>query len=138
MERVFVGLLSGASDDNILLIARSLLDFIYYAQFQQQTDNTLAAMQNSLNVFHAHKNVLIKLGIRDHFNILKIHSLVHYVSAIQALSSADGYNMEYPEHLHIDYAKDAYRASNKRDYVEQMAWLQEPLLPWGFHSGVAR
>jgi len=47
------------------------------------------------------------------------------MSAIQALGSADGYNMEYPEHLHIDYAKDAYRASNKRDYVEQMAlWLQ--------------
>jgi len=32
---VFVGLLSGASDDNVLLIAWSLLDFIYYAQFQQ-------------------------------------------------------------------------------------------------------
>ena len=33
--------------------------------------------------------------------------------------------MEYPEQLHIDYAKDAYRASNKCDYVEQMAlWLQ--------------
>jgi hypothetical protein len=32
---------------------------------------------------------------------------------------------ESPERLHIDYAKDAYRASNKRDYVEQMAlWLQ--------------
>jgi len=33
--------------------------------------------------------------------------------------------MEYPKHLHIDYAKDAYRASNKQDYVKQMAlWLQ--------------
>jgi len=33
--------------------------------------------------------------------------------------------MEYPECLHIDYAKDAYRASNKCDYIEQMAlWLQ--------------
>jgi len=33
--------------------------------------------------------------------------------------------MKYPERLHIDYAKDAYRASNKHNYVEQMAlWLQ--------------
>ncbi|KAI6037280.1 hypothetical protein PISMIDRAFT_12909 [Pisolithus microcarpus 441] len=41
------------------------------------------------------------------------------------LGSTDGYNTEYPERLHIDYAKDAYRVSNKRDYVEQMAlWLQ--------------
>ncbi|KIM55951.1 hypothetical protein SCLCIDRAFT_29991 [Scleroderma citrinum Foug A] len=117
MERVFVGLLSGAAEDSVLLLARSLLDFIYYVQFQQQMDKTLAAMQDSLNVFHSCKGVVIELGIREHFNIPKIHSLLHYV--------ADGYNTEYPECLHINYAKDAYRASNKRDYVEQMAlWLQ--------------
>jgi len=125
MERVFVGLLSGAASDNVLVMARSLLDFIYYARFQQHTDKTLAAMQESLNLFHACKDVLVELGIRDHFNVPKIHSLVHYVTSIRALGSADGYNTEYPERLHIEYAKDAYRASNKRDYVEQMAlWLQ--------------
>ena len=51
----------------------------------------------------------------------------------------DGYNTESPERLHIDFAKDAYRASNKRDYVEQMAvwlqrheamWLRESYLMW--------
>ena len=125
MERVFVGLLSGAAEDNVLVVARALLDFIYYTQFQQHTDKTLASMQDSLRLFHAHKAVLVKLGIREHFNVPKIHSLIHYVSSIQALGSADGYNTEYPECLHIDYAKDAYQASNKRDYVEQMAlWLQ--------------
>jgi len=93
--------------------------------FQQHMDKTLAAMQDSLNLFHAHKGILVELGIRDHFNVPKMHSLIHYVSAIQALGSADGYNTEYPECLHIDYAKDAYHVSNKHDYVEQMAlWLQ--------------
>ena len=65
-------------------------------------------MQDSLSLFHAHKGVLVKLGIRDHFNVPKIHSLVHYVSSIRALGSANRYNTEYPERLHIDYAKDAY------------------------------
>jgi len=125
MERVFVGLLSGAAKETVLVMARSLLDFIYYAQFQQHTDKMLTAMQDSLRLFHTHKDVLVELGIHKHFNVPKIHSLVHYVSSIRALGSADGYNSEYPERLHIDYAKDAYRASNKRDYVEQMAlWLQ--------------
>ena len=86
MERAFIGLLSGAAEDNVLVIARSLLNFIYYAQFQQHTDKTLAAMEDSLRAFHAHKDVLIKLSIRDHFNMLKIHSLVHYVSSIRALA----------------------------------------------------
>ena len=82
MERVFVGLLSGASEDKVLLVARLLLDFIYYAQFQQQMDKTLTAMQDSLNVFHTHKDILVELGIRDHFNVPKIHSLIHYMAAI--------------------------------------------------------
>jgi hypothetical protein len=39
--------------------------------------------------------------------------------------TTDGFNTELPERLHIDFAKEAYRASNKRDYEEQMAlWLQ--------------
>ncbi|KAJ7291698.1 hypothetical protein C8J57DRAFT_219441 [Mycena rebaudengoi] len=43
----------------------------------------------------------------------------------RALGSADGYNTESPERLHIDFAKKAYQATNHRDYVEQMAlWLQ--------------
>ncbi|KIM65438.1 hypothetical protein SCLCIDRAFT_22635 [Scleroderma citrinum Foug A] len=112
MERVFIGLLSGVAKDHVLLIARSLLNFITYAQFQQYTDNTLAAMQDSLNLFHVHKDILKELEIREHFNVPKIHSLVHYVSSIRALSSADSYNTEYPEHLHIDYAKNAYRSTS--------------------------
>ena len=48
MERVFVGLLSSAAKDSILMMAHSLLKFIYYALFQQQTDKTLVAMQESL------------------------------------------------------------------------------------------
>ena len=64
---------------------------------------------------------------------------MHYVACICALGSADGYNTESPEHLHIDFAKEAYCASNKHDYVEQMAvwlqrheaiWLRESYLIW--------
>ncbi|KAF4584008.1 hypothetical protein EYR40_002506 [Pleurotus pulmonarius] len=49
----------------------------------------------------------------------------HYIDAIKQLGSLDGYNSESPERLHIDFAKEAYRASNRRDFLEQMAiWLQ--------------
>ena len=48
--------------------------------------------------------------------------MVHYFAAVQ--SPLDGFNSESPERLHIDYTKEAYRASNKRDYVKQMTvWL---------------
>jgi hypothetical protein len=82
-------------------------------------------MQDALNAFHAHKAAFVKLGVREHFNIPKIHSMLHYISSIRSLGSADGFNSESPERLHIDFAKSAYRASNRVDYYPQMTmWLQ--------------
>jgi hypothetical protein len=127
MQKVFVGLLVGAQNvtDSVLKVARAVVDFVYYAQFQLHTSETLAALQSCLDTFHAHKDVFIEMGVRSHFNIPKIHAMQHYVDSIRRLGSADGYNTESPERLHIDLAKEAYRASNKRDYAEQMAvWLQ--------------
>lgn len=127
MQRIFLSLLAGAPNvsDDILTVARALIDFIYYAQFQLHTSKSLDSLQECLDTFHRHKDVFIELGVRQDFNIPKFHSLLHYISAIRSLGSADGYNTESPERLHIDYAKEGYRASNKRDYTEQMTlWLQ--------------
>lgn len=82
-------------------------------------------MEKAMDEFHAHKSVFIDLKTRKHFNIPKLHSMLHYVQSIRLLGSADAYDTEAPERLHIDYAKKAYRASNKRDYHQQMTtWLQ--------------
>lgn len=96
-----------------------------------QTDKTLFALEQCLKKFHENKEIMVELKIRDHFNILKLHAILHYAACIRALGSADGYNTESPEHLHINFAKDAYRASNKWDYTEQMAlWLQQREAMW--------
>ncbi|KAF7328578.1 hypothetical protein MVEN_02545900 [Mycena venus] len=125
MQRVFLGVLAGAVSARVLTVVKALIDFIYYAQLQSHTVRTLSALQAALDTFHAHKQVFVELNIREHFNIPKFHSLQHYVDSIRRLGSADGYNTESPERLHIDFAKKAYRASNRRDYTEQMAlWLQ--------------
>ncbi|KAJ7210076.1 hypothetical protein GGX14DRAFT_498623 [Mycena pura] len=125
MQRVFVSVMAGAVESRVLAVITALIDFGYYASLHSHTTTTLNALQAALNRFHDHKDIIIELGIREHFNIPKIHSLQHYVDSIRRLGSADGYNTESPERLHIDFAKRAYRASNKRDYVEQMTlWLQ--------------
>ncbi|KAF7342687.1 hypothetical protein MSAN_02026600 [Mycena sanguinolenta] len=125
MARVFVGVLAGAVNAQVLTAIKALIDFIYFAQLQSHTSRTLDALQASLDTFHDYKDVFVESGIREHLNIPKFHALQHYVDGIRRLGSADGYNTESPERLHIDFAKKAYRASNRRDYTEQMAlWLQ--------------
>jgi hypothetical protein len=89
------------------------------------TTETLRNLQNALATFHNNKSIFVDLGVREHFNFPKLHSLTHYVSCIESLGTTDNYNTEYTERLHIDLAKDAYRATNHKDEYSQMTlWLE--------------
>ena len=124
MQRVFVGLLVGAVQPQVLRTARAAIDFIYLARLQVQTTASLNALQDALKTFHDNKEIFIRQNVREHFNIPKLHQMIHYFESIKSRGSADGYNTEWSERLHIDFAKDGYRASNKRDFVAQMTkWL---------------
>ncbi|OBZ67180.1 hypothetical protein A0H81_13050 [Grifola frondosa] len=102
MEKVFLGVLTGASDPAVLRAVRGVLDFIHYAHFEAHSDTSLARLGDALAAFHANKEVFVKHGVREHFNIPKIHSTQHYQASIRKLGTADGFNTEGSERLHID------------------------------------
>jgi hypothetical protein len=121
MQKVLGCLVPAAVPLRAVLTTHAVLDFIYYAQFQTHDSDSLQGMSS----FHSNKAIFKELSVRDHFNIPKIHSMQHYLTMIRSHGSLDGYSTETSGWLHIDFAKNAYRASNKRDYIEQMAlWLQ--------------
>ncbi|KAI9065669.1 hypothetical protein FKP32DRAFT_1567403 [Trametes sanguinea] len=125
IEKILLGMLVGRVNGRTLKAIRALLDFTYYAQYEVHSDTTLALMRSALETFHRNKVALIELGVREHFNIPKLHSLIHYVEAIMRVGCLDGLNTENSERLHIDLAKKAYRASSRREYFAQMTtWLQ--------------
>ncbi|KAJ7817000.1 hypothetical protein B0H13DRAFT_2242347 [Mycena leptocephala] len=126
MEKVFLGLVAAGAQPELIQAVRTLMDFDCLASLQSHTSMTLLALRTALDDFHAHKAIFIELGGRkEHFNIPKIHSLDHYEPSIRLFGSADGFNTESPERLHSDYAKNAYRASHRKDYIIQMTlWLQ--------------
>ncbi|KAI0027825.1 hypothetical protein K488DRAFT_60342 [Vararia minispora EC-137] len=114
----------GQSPAHIIRTVRALLDFVYLAQYPVHTTLSLHQLDDSLAAFHANKQVFIDLGVREHFNLPKLHSLRHYVHSIKMLGSADNFNTSYSERLHIDLAKSAYHASNRKDEYPQMTrWL---------------
>jgi hypothetical protein len=107
------------------LAVHALLDFLFLAQFPNQTSDTICCLEDSLLVFHNNKEVFIDLEIWENFNIPKLHSLSHYAQSIQLFRTTDNYNTEQLEHLHIDFAKDAYQATNCKDEYSQMTvWLE--------------
>ena len=106
-------------------IVRALLDFIYLSQYPVHTTASLNAMGAALCRFHEDKDVLIELGVREHFKLPKLHSLLHYTRSIMLFGTADNYNTEQLERLHIDFTKKAYCASNFKDESKQMTtWLE--------------
>jgi hypothetical protein len=116
---------AGWDSTRLVRAVRALLDFLYLAQYQCHTSETLDQLQAALSEFHDHKAIFIDLGIRDHFNLPKLHSLTHYASSIRLFGTTDNYNTEHSERLHIDFTKNAYRATNHKDiHFQMLTWLQ--------------
>ncbi|KAI0729567.1 hypothetical protein C8Q72DRAFT_777655 [Fomitopsis betulina] len=125
MARILLGCLVGRIPHALMLTLHTLLDFIYIAQYSTHDDQTLKYLEDALVQYHKHKDILKTLGIRQHLNIPKFHSLVHYADSIRSLGTTDNYNTEMFERLHIDCAKKAWRASNHRNERPQMTkWLE--------------
>ncbi|KAI9447602.1 hypothetical protein H4582DRAFT_2107200 [Lactarius indigo] len=104
---------------------RALLDFIYLSQYHVHTTESLKAMDAALCRFHENKDIFIELGVWEHFNIPKLHSLLHYTRSISLFGAADNYNTEHSERLHIDLTKNAYHATNfKNEYKQMTTWLE--------------
>ncbi|KAI1783127.1 hypothetical protein LXA43DRAFT_977266 [Ganoderma leucocontextum] len=138
MERVFLGVLTGASDPASVRSVRAVLDFIYYAHFHAHADDSVALLEAAWVTFHENKHIFVEEGIREHYNIPKLHSALHYPLSICNVGTTDGYNTENTERLHIDYAKRGYAASNKKEYLKQMTvWLRRQEAVSRFHSYLA-
>ncbi|KAJ6580141.1 hypothetical protein DFH09DRAFT_912800 [Mycena vulgaris] len=113
------------SPNRLLGAVRGILDFVYQAQYPMHTTETLAHLANSLERFHENKSIFVDLGVRNDFNLPKLHYCKHYIMYIKLFGTTDNYNTEYTERLHIDLAKDAFRSTNFKDEFPQMTlWLE--------------
>ncbi|KAG8729341.1 hypothetical protein FRC10_004044 [Ceratobasidium sp. 414] len=115
-----MAVMAGLVPNDVLPAILAVIDFIHFARLPVHTTATLDLLDDALDRFHEHKHVFIKYEVRTDFNINKIHAMCHYTEAIRALGAADAYNTETPERLHIEFAKRAYKATNRRNFFQQM------------------
>ncbi|EUC59000.1 hypothetical protein RSOL_290910 [Rhizoctonia solani AG-3 Rhs1AP] len=154
LQRVHMAVMAGAPIPDarrVTSATRSILDCIYLAQFTSHSDSSLEAYRRSHEQFHSQKQIWLdnksrlgkdamrkeamrndgaeveesaKENARNHFNIPKLHILRHLADHVELKGTADNYTTEAMEHLHIDLVKNAYRASNRRNWKEQTTrWL---------------
>ena len=131
ISRILLGLIidirlpDNTSPRCLLRAVRGILDFLFLARYPVHTSETLVHLDAALKRFHDNKDIFINLGVRANFNFPKIHFTGHYQRFIELFGTTDNYSTEYSERLHIDLAKDAYRATNMKDeYTQMTAWLE--------------
>ncbi|KAJ3727562.1 hypothetical protein C8R42DRAFT_638742 [Lentinula raphanica] len=140
IARVLLACLVGKIEARGITACRSLLHFIHLAQYPSHDQITLSYMITELKTWHDNRDYFISEGAREHFNIPKFHSLLHYVDSIQWIGTTDNCNTEAFERLHIDFAKEGWRASNKRDVFPQMVTFisrQEKVASFDFYQSWA-
>lgn len=116
---------SNLNSSRLIRAVRALLDFVYLARLPVHSNNSLSSLAKSLQDFHDNKSIFIDLGIREQFNIPKLHSCRHYSSSIKLFGTTDNYDSQYTERLHIELAKLAYRSTNQKDeFLQMMSWLE--------------
>ncbi|KAJ3827589.1 hypothetical protein F5880DRAFT_1474233 [Lentinula raphanica] len=120
IARILLACLVGKIDSRGITACRAILHFIQLAQYPSHDQDTLQYMEQELDTWHKNRDYFIDKEAREHFNIPKFHSLLHYIDSIQWIGATDNSNTEAFERLHIDFAKEGWRASNKRDHFPQM------------------
>ncbi|KAG9124361.1 hypothetical protein FRC07_011919 [Ceratobasidium sp. 392] len=124
MGMQFLPVVAETMTDDLVRLTRAMLDHMYRAHASRMTEDELEEMEEAWREFHRLKPALVASGAltsEDSFNrISKMHTILHWPQSIRDLGTPDGYNTEAPEHLHIEYAKEPWRASNGVNAAPQM------------------
>ena len=130
LQRIFLPILTGVQTSEAITATRAELDFIYHAGWKMLGEDDLSRMIDFNKIFHRNKHAFLRTyqhGGRelDHFHIPKLHSRHHYPENIRWLGAPYNYSTEITERYHIEIAKKAYKATNRKNYAEQMLlWLR--------------
>ncbi|KAI0337593.1 hypothetical protein BDW22DRAFT_1314079, partial [Trametopsis cervina] len=131
--RVLLGLVvdlrptGGESPVRIVKAVRALLDFLYLARYPVHSTASLDALDRAWTAWHDNKSGFIDTN----HNFPKAHNPGHYRYYIELYGTTDNYNTENTERLYIDLAKDAYKATNrKEEFAQMVVWLERREKIW--------
>ena len=139
IQRYILALVLGSPKVNakITKALHALLDFIYIAQYQSHSNDTLGYLEDALQSFHKHKAAFWKLKARkgghsniQHFNIPKLCGFHDYAPSIRQFGSVMQFSTDITEFFHKESTKQPYQATNKRNFMPQMCLILERRERW--------
>ncbi len=114
-------------EDNVVKCIAAFLDFCYLAHKSDITDDTLVNMKTTLTRFHTHRQVFIRAGVRENFNLPRQHAMKHYFDNIVAFGPPNGLCSSITESRHITAVKKPWQRSNCYNTLSQMLLINQRL-----------
>ncbi len=105
--------------------AQAVIDFVILAQYHLHDEETLWYLEHALFQLNKLKNVFHHLQSEhsdtnvDHFNISKLHAMIHYASWIRRYDSADNFNTKHSEIIHKHLIKIFFDCINKWEMFQR-------------------
>lgn len=121
IQRYIIGIVSGALPRRILIAVRALVDYRYLAQASVFSDESLAKLTATLQIFHDNKDAIVQAGVRDAWEIPKLELLQSAVSNIRRSGPVMQWSADATEHAHVQEIKIPARSGNNQNYYNQIA-----------------
>ncbi|KAJ3735585.1 hypothetical protein DFJ43DRAFT_1113159 [Lentinula guzmanii] len=105
---------------DMLKCLSSFLDFCYLVRRSDIDEMSLNAIRTSIESFQHYRNVFRTHGVREHFSLPRMHSIVHYPQLITDFGVPNGLCSSITESRHISAVKKPWRRSNRYNALSQM------------------
>jgi hypothetical protein len=128
IQRYLIAIIADAVPHPFLIAIRALMDFRYMAQAPQISDDECEKIQQSLSIFHNHKNAILEAGARrgkgnkiiDNWYIPKLEFLQSVVPSIQKCGVPIQWSADVTERSHISEIKVPSRSTNNQNHEAQI------------------
>ena len=129
IQRYLISVIAGATPNRSFLIAvQALMDFRYAAQAPRISDRDCAKIEQSLSLFHQHKDAIIKAGARrgkknkpiTNWHIPKLESFQSVAPSIRNCGVPIQWSADVTERAHISEIKHPSHSTNNQKYEAQI------------------
>ncbi|KAF8451180.1 hypothetical protein L210DRAFT_3640273 [Boletus edulis BED1] len=129
MQRFIVVVIAGATDPDVIIAVRALMEFRYHSQSTAITSITRDKIKAALQEFHDHKQAIIENGfqrgskskaILKHWHIPKIELMQSVAPSIERVGSLLQWSVDTTEHAHIEVIKEPASTTNNHNYDAQI------------------
>ncbi|KAI6007589.1 hypothetical protein F5J12DRAFT_905493 [Pisolithus orientalis] len=127
LMKVYLPAIEGHVPMEIVQTFHTLLEFTYLVHCNVLTEETLVAVQDTINRFHKYQEIFRQSGTIQTFSLLHQHAMKHYPDLIHLFGVPNRLCTSITKSKHINAVKDPYWRTNRNKPLGQMLIINQRL-----------